>query len=155
MGIIIKDMETMMSEIRQLISEGKTVTITAKGYSMNPFIVHLKDMITLGPCNDDQIRKGAVVLARDSRGKFVIHRIIKREGNVITLRGDGNYLSTIEKARVSDVIALMYSITKKRRTYSVQSLRWRLYSCFWRLITPVRRYPLALWRKFHRQEPLR
>lgn len=155
MGIIIKDMETTMSEIRQLISEGKTVTITAKGYSMNPFIVHLKDKITLGPYNDDQIRKGAVVLARDSRGKFVIHRIIKREGDIITLRGDGNYLRTIEKARVSDVIALMYSVTKKRRTYSVQSLRWRLYSCFWRLITPVRRYPLALWRKFHRQEPLR
>lgn len=155
MGIIIKDMETTMSEIRQLISEGKAVTITAKGYSMNPFIAHLKDKITLGPCNDDQIRKGAVVLARDSRGKFVIHRIIKREGDIITLRGDGNYLRTIEKARVSDVIALMYSVTKKRRTYSVQSLRWRLYSWFWRLITPVRRYPLALWRKLHRQEPLR
>ena len=89
---------------------------------MNPFIVHLKDKITLGPCNDDQIRKGAVVLARDSRGRFVIHRIIKREGDIITLRGDGNYLRTIEKARVSDVIALMYSVTKKRRTYSVESL---------------------------------
>ena len=155
MGIIIKDMETMMSEIRQLISEGKAVTITAKGYSMNPFIVHLRDKITLGPCNDDQIKEGAVALAKDSRGVYVVHRIIKREGDIITLRGDGNYLTTIEKAHVSDVIALMYSVTKKRRTYSVKSLRWRLYSWFWRLITPVRRYPLALWRRTHRQEPLR
>jgi signal peptidase I len=155
MGIIIKEQETMMTQIRQLISEGKTVTITAKGYSMNPFIVHLKDQITIGPFNDAQIKAGAVVLAKDSRGVYIIHRIIKREGDVITLRGDGNYLKTIEKARVADVIGLMCSVTKKRRTYSVKSLRWRLYSWFWRLVTPVRRYPLALWRRIHRQEPLR
>ena len=154
MSTIIKDQTLMMEEIKQLISEGKTVSISAKGYSMNPFIMHLRDQITLGPWTDDQIRKGAVVLAKDTRGCYIIHRIIKREGDKLTLMGDGN-IGITETVHVNNVIGLMHSVTKKGRTYSVQSLRWRLYSCFWKMLTPVRRYPLALWRRLHPQQPLR
>lgn len=144
----------MMTEISRLISEGKTVTITAKGYSMNPFIVHLKDQITIGPWKDEQIKEGAVILAKDTRGAYLIHRIIKRDGDRLTLMGDGN-IGLTETARTSEVIGLMQSVTKKGRTYSVQSLRWRLYSWFWKMLTPVRRYPLALWRRTHHQQRLR
>lgn len=144
----------MMTEISRLISEGKTVTITAKGYSMNPYIVHLKDQITIGPWKDEQIKEGAVVLAKDTRGAYLIHRIIKRDGDRLTLMGDGN-IGLTETARTSEVIGLMQSVTKKGRTYSVQSLRWRLYSWFWKMLTPVRRYPLALWRRTHHQQRLR
>ena len=154
MNTIIKEQSLMMTEISRLISEGKTVTITAKGYSMNPFIVHLKDQITIGPWKDEQIKEGAVVLAKDTRGAYLIHRIIKRDGDRLTLMGDGN-IGLTETARTSEVIGLMQSVTKKGRTYSVQSLRWRLYSWFWKMLTPVRRYPLALWRKLHPQLPLR
>ena len=72
MSTIVKEQAVMMAEISRLISEGKTVTITAKGYSMNPFIVHLQDQITLGPWEESQIKKGVVVLAKDSRGAYVI-----------------------------------------------------------------------------------
>ena len=121
---------------------------------MNPFIVHMKDQITLGSWTDDQIKKGAVVLVKDVRGCYIIHRIIKREGNVLTLMGDGN-IGIIETAYVEDIIALMHAVIKKGRTYSVNSLSWRLYSWFWKLLTPVRRYPLAVWRRLHPQQPLR
>lgn len=143
-----------MQEISRLISEGKSISISAKGYSMNPFIVHMKDQITLGSWTDDQIKKGAVVLVKDVRGCYIIHRIIKREGNVLTLMGDGN-IGIIETAYVEDIIALMHAVIKKGRTYSVNSLSWRLYSWFWKLLTPVRRYPLAVWRRLHPQQPLR
>ena len=154
MATIIKDQTLMMTEISRLISEGKTVSITAKGYSMNPFIMHMRDQLILGPWKDEDIRKGAVVLVKDIRGCYVVHRIIRREGDKITLMGDGN-IGIKETALVKDVIALMHGVTKKGRTYSVQSLRWRLYSCFWKMLTPVRRYPLALWRRLHPQQPLR
>ena len=144
----------MMQEISKLVSEGKTVSISAKGYSMNPFITHLKDQITLGPWTDEQIREGAVVLVKDIRGLYLVHRIIKRDGDTLTLMGDGN-IGIIETAHVNNVIALMIGVIKKGRTYSVKSLRWRLYSWFWKLLTPVRRYPLALWRRMHPQQPLR
>ena len=84
------DKAVMMEEIRQMISEGKTVTITLKGNSMNPFIVHLRDQMTLGPWKDEEIRKGTVALVKDIYGNYLIHRIINREGNKATLLGDGN-----------------------------------------------------------------
>ena len=56
-----------MEEIRELISKGKTVTIRAKGNSMNPFIEHLRDSITLGPWKDEDIRKGCVALVRTQK----------------------------------------------------------------------------------------
>lgn len=154
MGTIIKDQNIMMKEIRQLISEGKSVSICAKGYSMNPFIMHMRDQITLGPWKDEDIRKGAVVLVKDIRGFYIVHRIIKREGDKLTLMGDGN-IGIKETAHTDAIIGLMTGGVKKGRTFSVKSLRWRLYSWFWKMLTPVRRYPLALWRRLHPQQPLR
>ena len=154
MSIIVKDQATIMAEIVKLISEGHTVTITAKGYSMNPFIVHMKDEITLGPWEDQMIRKGAVVLVKDNRGMFVLHRIISRKGDQIRLMGDGN-IGITEDAYTKNIIGLMTAVTKKGRTYKTEGLTWRLYSWFWQMITPMKRYPLALWRRLHPQQPLR
>jgi hypothetical protein len=120
---------------------------------MNPFIMHLRDQLVLGPWKDEEIRKGTVVLAKTDKG-YVIHRIIRREGNLITLMGDGN-IGLTEQADVKEIIARVYSLKRKGRTYGTDGLIWRLYSWFWMLITPVKRYPLALWRKLNRQQPLR
>lgn len=144
------DKAIMMEGIRELISEGKTVTITVKGNSMNPFVVHLRDQMTLGPWKDEDIKKGTVALVRDIHGNHLIHRIIKREGNKVTLLGDGNVKQT-ETATLDNVIGILYDITRKGRTYSQKSFTWRFYSAIWMFLTPVRRYPLGLWRKLFPQ----
>lgn len=143
-----------MNEISKLISEGRTVTLTAKGYSMNPFIVHMQDQLTLGPWKDEDIRKGAVVLVKDDRGNFLVHRIIDRRGDKILLMGDGN-IGIQETASVTNIIGIMTAVTKKKRTYPTNGLIWRIYSWIWRALTSVRRYPLAVWRRLHPQQPLR
>ena len=88
------DKAIMMEEIRILISEGKTVTITVKGNSMNPFMVHLRDQMTLGPWKEEDIRKGTVALVRDIHGNHLIHRIIDVYPDRVILLGDGNILQT-------------------------------------------------------------
>lgn len=143
---ILKDKGLMMEEVRRLIAEGKTVSITVKGNSMNPFIVHLRDRMTLGPWKDQDIRKGTVALVKDCRGNYVIHRIIRRDEKTVTLLGDGN-LGQYETASFDNIIAIMYSIDRKGRTWSRDSFIWRVYSWLWMLLTPVRRYPLAIWRR--------
>lgn len=143
---ILKDKGLMMEEVRRLIAEGKTVSITVKGNSMNPFIVHLRDRMTLGPWKDQDIRKGTVALVKDTRGNYVIHRIIRRDEKTVTLLGDGN-LGLYETASFDNIIAIMYSIDRKGRTWSRDSFIWRVYSWLWMLLTPVRRYPLAIWRR--------
>mgnify|MGYP003397409050 CR=1 FL=1 len=136
----------MMEEIRGMVSEGMSVTITVKGNSMNPFIVDGRDQITLGPFEESELRRGCVALVRDVRGEYLVHRVIERDGDMVTLLGDGNLRMT-EKAHVSDVIALMRSVERKGRSISTESFLWRAYSWAWMALKPVRRWPLGLWRR--------
>lgn len=136
----------MMEEIRGMVSEGMSVTITVKGNSMNPFIVDGRDQITLGPFEESELRRGCVTLVRDVRGEYLVHRIIGREGDTVILLGDGNLRAT-EKALVSEVIAVVRSIERKDRSISTESFLWRAYSWVWMALKPVRRWPLGLWRR--------
>ena len=79
MTTIVKDKALMMEEIRKLISEGRTATFTVKGNSMNPFIVHLRDQITMGPWQDEDIRKGCVALVRDTKGNYCVLKVCLAE----------------------------------------------------------------------------
>ena len=154
MSTIIKNKATIMEEVRKLISEGITVELKAKGYSMNPFIMHMRDELVLGPWEDKEIRKGAVVLVKDRRGQYLLHRIIERCGDEITLMGDGN-IGLKEKADVKEVIGLLTAIKRKGRTYNTADSKvWRLYSTLWTWLTPLRRWPLGLWRRLNPQQPL-
>lgn len=146
MKTIVKDKTIMMEEIRELISEGRTVSLTVKGNSMNPFLVSMRDQMKLGPWKDQDIRKGCVALVKDSRNNYLIHRIIERNGDTVTLLGDGNVGFT-ETATLDNVIGIMYSVTRKGHEWASDSALWRFYSWFWMMITPVRRWPLGLWRR--------
>ena len=141
----------MLEQIRTLISEGKTVQITVKGNSMNPFMVHLRDQITLGPWKKEDIRKGTVALVRDIRGNYLIHRIIKVDNDVVTLLGDGN-INLTERATFDNIIGIMYSVTRKGRTRPADGFFWRAYSWIWKALTPIRRYPLGVWRRLNKNK---
>ena len=136
-----------MNEISKLISEERTVTLTAKGYSMNPFIVHMQDQLTLGPWKDEDIRKGAVVLVKDDRGNFLVHRIIDRRGDKILLMGDGN-IGIQETASVTNIIGIMTAVTKKKRSYPTNGLIWRIYSWIWLALTVSRFRKVCLARTY-------
>ncbi len=146
MKTIVADKVIMMEGIRQLISEGRSVHITIKGNSMNPFMVNLRDSITLGPWKKEDLKKGCVALVRDVRGNHVVHRIIRVDEKTVTLLGDGN-IGFTETATIDNVIGIMYSVTRKGREWKADSLVWRLYSWVWTHLTPIRRWPLGLWRR--------
>ena len=148
---IVKDKAVMMEQIRVLIAEGKTVSLTVKGNSMNPFMVHLRDQITLGPWKDKDIKPGTVALVKDIRGNYLIHRIIRRDDKTVTLLGDGN-LGMTETATFDNIIAIMYSLTRNGHTFKTNGFCWRAYSWIWKILTPVRYYPLVLWRRLNRKK---
>lgn len=140
----------MMDAVRKLIDSGKTVTISLKGNSMNPFIVHLRDSMTLRKATDADVRKGTVALVLTDDGHYVLHRIYAVDGDVITMLGDGNVKMT-EKCTRANIIGVMQSLDRKGHTVTPESREWKLYSRLWNFLTPVRRYPLALWRRLHRK----
>ncbi len=89
--VLYIDNEVFFAEIVQQIRAGKRVVMTARGNSMRPFITDLKDKLILSPFVKEDLQIGQSVLARCTDGRIVLHRIVKREGDVLTLCGDGNW----------------------------------------------------------------
>lgn len=138
--------EVLISQVAELIRQGRTVTLTARGNSMNPFIADRRDQVMLGPCTEADLQPGAVVLAEDTHHRYVLHRIIHREGDALTLLGDGNVGQT-EQTDIHHVMGLLTAVIRKGRTYPTDGTVWQRYSRWWKRLTPVRRWLLAIYRR--------
>lgn len=138
--------DLLIPEVAELIRQGRTVTLTARGNSMNPFIVDRRDRVVLSPCTDAQLQPGAVVLALTDDHRYVLHRIVRRQGDELTLLGDGNLRQT-ERTDTGRVVGLLTAVIRKGRTYPTDGAAWLRYSRWWRRLTPVRRWLLAIFRR--------
>ena len=119
--------------VRDTLLEGNTVRVAVNGQSMLPFF-RSGSTITLRPAQEEDICKYNVVMA-DAGDSFVVHRIIEVGENVVTLLGDGNYIGT---ERVS-----------RDKIYGVVdcSALHLLFAKIWLWLRPVRRFPLAIFRR--------
>jgi signal peptidase len=79
--------QELLPLVEEAIRGGATVRITATGNSMLPFIGH-GDAVELQPLGRAPLRRGDVVLARVAQGAYVLHRVVKARGTVVTLKGD-------------------------------------------------------------------
>lgn len=119
--------------MRDTLVEGKTVRVAVKGESMLPFF-RSGSTITLRPAKAEDIRKYAVVMA-DAGDNFVVHRIIAVDGEYVTLLGDGNYIGTERVTRDK-----IYGVVDCSRLHLLLAKLW-----LW--LRPVRRFPLAIFRR--------
>ncbi|MEL5895081.1 S24/S26 family peptidase [Bacteroides sp. GD17] len=138
--------EILLPEVARLIEEGHTATIIVRGNSMNPFLVDRRDRVTLGSFTPEDLQPGATVLARDTTGRIVFHRIISRKDDTLILQGDGNLAQT-EETSIDQVMGLMTEAIRKEKRYSAQSKAWRRYSYWWLKLKPLRRWLLAIFRR--------
>ena len=89
--------EVLLPEVVRLLNEGHTVTLPLRGYSMRPFLEDGRDNALLKKATDVSV--GDAVLAEIAPRHYVLHRIVKIEGQHVTLRGDGNL--NVEHCRLS------------------------------------------------------
>ena len=135
-----------LGEVRRLIRQGHTVTLTVRGFSMQPFLEDRRDKVVLTPCDD--IRTNDVILAEVAPGRYVLPRVVGLDGDRITLMGDGNSVGK-ETCSRTDVVARATAFYRKGKdkAVSVDSRRWKAYTAIWTHLLPFRRYLLA----FHRR----
>lgn len=137
--------EDLFEFIRSLISEGRSTEFRVSGRSMMPFMVSGRDKVLLSPCNPREIRKGDIILARESRGLIVLHRVIGVDEHGITLRGDGNWHDyEIEKVDFDNVVGVVTEVIRNGRSISVHALSWRVLSYVWHLCYPIRHFLLRV-----------
>ena len=135
------------AEVEQLLSEGQNVTILVKGNSMRPLLRNGRDRVVLRAHRDEDIRKGAVMLFRYS-GSYVMHRVVKVEGDVVIFEGDGNY-KLQEVVTRKDIVAVVVAVVlPSGKSIGCDSRRWRIASWWWLSKTRFeRRIILAVMRR--------
>lgn len=82
---------TLIPMIREIIARGGACRIKAKGWSMSPFIRE-NDVLTIQPPRCESYRKGKVVaFVHPGNHRFVVHRIVDRQGQHYRLKGDNAF----------------------------------------------------------------
>ena len=92
-----------------LLEEGQFF-FTNVGYSMYPLIRPREDILHI--VKADSFQKGDVALYKDSKGQYVLHRILKIKKGVVTLAGDYNPFKD-PKIEKSKLLGKLVDITKK------------------------------------------
>ena len=122
--------DIFFAEVEQLLAEGRQVTILVRGNSMRPLLRDGRDKVVLRKANDEDIKKGAVMLFR-YRGSHVMHRVRKIEGDVVIFEGDGNY-KLQEVVTRKDIVAVVEAVVRPSgRRIECSSRRWRFLSFMW------------------------
>lgn len=141
--------EILIPEIVKLLREGHTATIGARGYSMRPFLEHNRDFIELRATHNPRIYD--VVLAEVEPKKYVLHRVIKIEGSLCTLLGDGNL--TTERCAIYHIYGKAVAFYRRGSSIPdrISGKKWELYTKIWMGIwnrsPKLRRYILAILRR--------
>ena len=144
MKAMISDNEIIHNAVA-LVNEGLRVTFPVKGYSMLPFIIGSKESVDL--IKPENLQVGHIVLAWVEGCRYVVHRIIRIDGEHVTLMGDGNIVG-VEHCTTDDVKALVtHVVDAKGQTHDIYN-RWRQKAMkAWWYLRPIRRYILAIYRR--------
>ena len=145
MKIVAND--TFFAWVEAEIAAGRLVRFRLKGNSMFPLLRNGKDVVILEKCPADSLQPMDVVLFR-YRGKHVLHRIIRREGERLLIQGDGSMVAK-EECTVDDVVGKVVQICRTSgKVLSVDSWKWRLPSRLWRSLGFLRTWLLRVAYRF-------
>lgn len=125
-----------------MLSEGKPYAIYVKGYSMRPFIEHTRDRVFLEKRNAYNV--GDAVLAQIAPGHYVLHRIIEKDGDNLTLQGDGN-LKGVEHCKEQDVSGVVTQYIRPNRIIPADDPKLIRRIKLWRKLRPIRRFLLLIY----------
>jgi len=135
----------IIEEAIRLVDEGVSVTLPVNGNSMLPFIIGGKESVILQ--KPELPKVGDVVLAWADGYRYVVHRIVRIDGERVTLMGDGNLVGT-EPCLLNDIKArVTHVVDAKERTHYLYK-GWRKRAAkMWYWLRPIRRYLLAIYRR--------
>lgn len=122
---------TIESELREC---GVYASVT-RGSSMRPLFKTNRDVVILKRCDSDP-GKYDVVLYKDGKGKYILHRIIRVLPEEFIIRGDNTFVN--ERVAKQGIIAVLTEFNRKGKKHSVTDTGYRLYARVWNFIYPIR-----------------
>lgn len=138
----------LFDEVCRLLEEDRQVSILAKGNSMLPFIRGNHDSVLLERV-PAELHKGDIVLFK-TEGRYILHRILRIDGENITLMGDGN-LQGQEHCRHKDVVGKAVRILPPgEKAIDCNAPGERRKARIWLMLRPLRRYLLGCYRRIYK-----
>lgn len=123
----------IMPVVRAALERGQRVRITVNGSSMLPF-VRDGDVVELQPIHSLP-RRGDIVLLRCSEERYVMHRVVRQEGDALFIRGDAQ-LRCEGPFASHDVLGRVSLSQRNGRTRALDRGAWRLAGCLWVACAP-------------------
>lgn len=133
----IVDINTYLPVLRELLSEGREVSLTITGGSMSPFIVHGRDEILIAP-PDGTWKKGDMAFFQRDNGQYVMHRIrrVTRDGNCFFI-GDAQQV-TEGPIRPDQIFGKITAVKRKGKWLRPGDFWWEFFEHIWLNIVPLR-----------------
>lgn len=142
------DTREYVSMLRELVREGKEVSLVISGSSMAPFLIHARDSICFrAPWREP--RRGDMVFYERPGGQFVMHRILlkKKEGYFII----GDAQTEIEgPVKPEQIFAVVTKVCRKGKWLKPGDFWWEFFEHVWLRIIPARRFCVKFYSLFCR-----
>ena len=142
--------DILIPEIERLLKDGKEVRFTPSGVSMRPFIEGDRDSVILTSLTRSP-RIGDILLVRLESNSpmsptFVLHRLVRIEGDTLVLQGDGNLVGE-ERCGASDIIGIVKRIESPsgRRKPMVRGQFWYAVRRWRPFLLKVYRHSILKW----------
>ena len=139
------DTRAYVSVLRELVKEGKEVSMLIAGSSMAPFLVHQRDYIYFKK-PERNLRKGDMVFFERNNGQYVMHRIWKVKPDGYYIVGDAQ--NEIEgPVREEQIFAIITKVRRKNQWIAPGDFWWEFFEHIWIRMVPVRRIVMKLYAK--------
>ncbi|MBR6719827.1 MAG: S24/S26 family peptidase [Clostridia bacterium] len=125
----MKDLEPL---IRETLENGYTFPMMPRGTSMLPLIREGYDSVILSPL-PDEVKAGDIILYKRDDGKFVLHRVIRKERNAYTMCGDNQtvlekgilrqHMIAVASGMIRDDIEITFSECEEYSRYTEKMIK--------------------------------
>ncbi len=123
--------------MEEVIAAGGTVELTVSGNSMFPMLKHRISRVKLSPAG--KLKIGDLPLYRRDNGAFVLHRIIRNNGETYSMCGDNQYI--LERGiRPDQIIAVMTAFSRDGKKWTKSdNVLYIIYVRIWMLVRLLKR----------------
>lgn len=128
--------DTVMEPLLKLLEETPAVPLQVSGSSMTPFLAPGRDSVYLSAISEP-LRRGDVVLYRRKNGRYVLHRILRAQGDSYTMLGDAQTVPE-PGIRREQILAIVSAVRRKDKLLRKGSFWWVFFGRIWIRLVPVR-----------------
>lgn len=125
-----------VSVLKELVEEGREVSMIISGSSMSPFLCHERDRVFF-KAPDRPLRVGDMVFFQRRSGQYVLHRICRIKDGSYYIVGDAQTAIEGPVAR-EQIFALVTKVQRKGRILAPGDFWWEFFARVWGRFIPLR-----------------